>query len=90
MVAQSHNMPTSSAILSHYATMEQHHSLLLLLLEYTTSTSTATRGAELCNPRADKARFGEIWEAEILLKPPVLLLGKFNGWKSHGIGLEWI
>ncbi len=80
-----------SYILSDYAMIEQHHHHYYFYYYYsTTSTSTATQGAELCNPRADKARFGEIWEAEIPLKLPVLLLWKFNGWKSHGIGLGWI
>lgn len=85
MVAQSHNMP---AILSYYAMMEQHY--YYYYYSILPSTSTATQGAELCNPRADKARFGEIWEAEIPLKLPVRSLWKFNGWKSHGIGLGWI
>lgn len=77
--------------LRHYATSEQPN---FRTSSTTTTTTAATlpaaRGAELCNPLADKARFGEIWGAEILLKPPLLLLGKFKGWKSHGIGLGWI
>lgn len=62
-----------------------------LLVEHSTpAPSTAAQGDELCNPPADKARFGEIWEAEIPLKLPVLLLWKLDGWESHGIGLGWI
>lgn len=54
------------------------------LLEYTTP---ATPGdAELCNPWADMARFGEIWEAEIQLKLPVsLCCGNSTAEKPMGL-----
>lgn len=87
MVVQSHTVPTSSAILCYYAMMEQHHYYYWSIL---LPTSTAARGAELCNPPTHEACFGEIWEAAIQMKLPVLSLWKSRVWKSHGIGLGWI
>lgn len=63
-----------ATLLSHY----HHHCY------YQATIPLVPQGAELCNLRADKSRFGEILEAEILLKLPVLLL-----WKSQQLELPW-
>lgn len=55
-----------------------------LLLPGYYSLPLVPQGAELCNLRADKSRFGEILEAETLLKLPVFVL-----WKSQQLELPW-